>query len=70
VCNLPVKDQTKASKNTVLDVRKIVEKFQKSEGEAGHGKDPHRIEWNFENAVRKIAKAKPKKPSPASKLHT
>ena len=58
-----MKGQIKVSKSTDLDVGKVIEEFQKSEAKPGHRKDAFKIEGNFEDAVKRIAKAKPKKPS-------
>lgn len=54
-----MKGQTKVSKNTALDVGKIIEEFQKSEANGGHRKDAFKIEGKFEDVVKRIAKAKP-----------
>ncbi len=44
-----------------LDVGKVIEEFQKAESKPGHRKDAFKIEGNFEDAVKRIAKAKPAK---------
>lgn len=49
--------------NQTLNIANIIEQFRKSESNPGHRKDAFKIEGNFEDAVKRIAKAKPKKPN-------
>ncbi len=43
-----------------LKVDRILKEFQKSEQSSSHRRDAFKIEGDFEDAVRKIAGAKPK----------
>lgn len=47
-------------KSQALDIRKIVRDFEESERSTAHRKGTFKIAGNFEDAVRKIAKAMPK----------
>jgi hypothetical protein len=46
-------------KNTDLNVAKVLEDFQKAEEAPTHRKDAFKIEGSFQDALKKIAKAKP-----------
>lgn len=50
-------------KKEALDIAKVIEEFNKAEASKVHRQDAFKIHGDFEDAVRKIAKAKPKKPS-------
>lgn len=43
-----------------LNVKKILQDFNKSEKSGTHRRDAFKIKGDFEDAVRKIARAKPK----------
>lgn len=46
------------------DISKVLDGFKKSEASCVHRKDAFNIERNFEDAVKRIAKAKPKERRP------
>jgi hypothetical protein len=46
-------------KDTTLNVAKVLEDFQKAENSSIHRKDAFKIEGRFEDALKKISKAKP-----------
>jgi hypothetical protein len=51
-------------KPTAINIEKVLEDFRKAEAAPRHRKDAFKIEGRFEDAVKRIAKAKPQKPSP------
>jgi hypothetical protein len=54
----------KTKRNSELSVEKVLEEFKKAEAAPAHRKDAFKINGSFEDAVKKIAKAKPPKPGP------
>jgi hypothetical protein len=55
-----------SSRDTSLNVDEVLREFKKAEASPNHRKDAFKIEGSFEDAVKRIAKAKPtsKPPSP------
>ena len=47
-------------KHTTLNVAKVLEDFQKAENSPTHRKDAFKIEGSFNDALKKIAKPKPR----------
>ncbi len=47
-----------------LDAREVLEHFEEYERSGSHRRDAFKIEGNLEDAVRKIARAKPKPKRP------